>query len=176
MMARENVRAHLLDIMYAQSGDCYVPKVFVKRRLSMKRLQGVNFNKPSDIVLFAKEALGLPRYTEERVYGLALNGTYDLLAAFDVAKGTAMYAVTTPRKFYMRMLIVGATYGVVLHNHTGSSTVPSDADDAFTLRLMVAGDVLGVRLLDHIIVADGDESFYSYALHDRMDYDALDAL
>lgn len=65
-------------------------------------------------------------------------------------------------RLVMREAIVGRASAMVLcHNHPSGNVRPSRHDDLLTQRLAKACEVMGVRLMDHIIVADG--SFYSYA-------------
>jgi DNA repair protein RadC len=44
---------------------------------------------------------------------------------------------------------------IFLHNHPSGDPTPSQEDHALTARLVSAGDVLGIRVLDHLIVGDG---------------------
>lgn len=54
----------------------------------------------------------------------------------------------------------------VVHNHPGGSLQPSVEDDRFTRRLYSACEVVGVKLLDHLIYTD--RGYYSYFDHDRL--------
>jgi DNA repair protein RadC len=46
---------------------------------------------------------------------------------------------------------------VVVHNHPSGDPTPSGADIQLTRRLVKAGDVLGIEVLDHVIIGDGGE-------------------
>ena len=48
------------------------------------------------------------------------------------------------------------------HNHPSGSTKPSKEDRIITDRIKKAGELLGIKLLDHIIIGDNDE-YYSFA-------------
>jgi DNA repair protein RadC len=44
---------------------------------------------------------------------------------------------------------------ILVHNHPSGDPEPSDEDKALTSRLREAGDILGIRLLDHVVIGDG---------------------
>ena len=44
----------------------------------------------------------------------------------------------------------------VAHNHPSGDPEPSAEDKSFTQRLARAGDLLGIKLLDHVVIGDGD--------------------
>lgn len=49
---------------------------------------------------------------------------------------------------------------IFLHNHPSGDPTPSDEDKTITQRLKEAGELLGIRVLDHIVV--GSEKYYSF--------------
>jgi DNA repair protein RadC len=49
------------------------------------------------------------------------------------------------------------------HNHPSGAPQPSREDRALTTRLVDAGKLMGIALLDHIILGDGNETYYSFA-------------
>lgn len=70
-----------------------------------------------------------------------------------VAKGTVYGAPTTGREVYKAALLSNASEIILVHNHlTMDTPKPSDDDTKTTLKLMEAGELLGVDLLDHLIV------------------------
>lgn len=63
-----------------------------------------------------------------------------------------------PRQVIARALELGATGLILVHNHPSGDPAPSLADRRFTQRLAIAGECLGIRLHDHLVVArDGHE-------------------
>ena len=48
----------------------------------------------------------------------------------------------------------------MLHNHPSGDASPSEEDTAITLRILEAGKLIGIELLDHIII--GDQKFFSF--------------
>lgn len=82
----------------------------------------------------------------------------------EISKGDIAHTVVTPRMVFMPALIANAVSVILAHNHPSGDPTPSADDTMMTMRLRDAGKLLGVRLIDSIIVAAGDESnYYSYA-------------
>lgn len=59
----------------------------------------------------------------------------------------------SPHFFYVITQLFSYTRILVYHNHPSSDLTPSEADLVFTQRMMEAGEVLGIELLDHFIVS-----------------------
>ncbi len=78
-----------------------------------------------------------------------------------IAVGSLNAAIVHPREVFKTALLANAATVIVLHNHPSGDPAPSAEDKAITKRLVEAGQLLGVRVLDHIIVGDGE--FYSFA-------------
>jgi DNA repair protein RadC len=69
-------------------------------------------------------------------------------------------ALLSPREIYQRAITAGAIATVISHNHPSGNVEPSEEVRKITVKIRDAGDIIGVRLLDHIIVSDHD--FYSF--------------
>src|SRR5215510_9626947 len=70
--------------------------------------------------------------------------------------------VTSPAAYPTKPAILSNASSVILsHNHPSGDPHPSQEDRALTVRLVQAGKLLGVEVLDHIIVGDG--LYYSFA-------------
>ena len=77
-----------------------------------------------------------------------------------VSLGSMNESVVHPRDVFRYAVAIGA-YGVVLmHNHPSGDPSPSAADQSLTRRLADAGQILNLRLIDHVIVGGG--SHYSF--------------
>lgn len=109
-----------------------------------------------DVLAFCEDL----KYIEEEVLRIiAVDGMLSYISQRDF-HGLAS-AVYVEMKDIMRYLMrVNASAFFVCHNHR-SSPRPSDEDREFTLKLLEAGDILGIKLVDHIIVSS--RGFYSFA-------------
>ncbi|MBN2233427.1 MAG: DNA repair protein RadC [Deltaproteobacteria bacterium] len=95
------------------------------------------------------EGLGI-----ERFLGLFLDNQHRLLEVEVIHEGTVNMSAVFPREVMARVLHFQAAALIVAHNHPGGSRNPSAADRQLTSDLHRAAETLGVRLLDHLIVAD----------------------
>lgn len=60
-------------------------------------------------------------------------------------------------------LLCGAASFIISHNHPSGTLIPSTQDNKITTRLKQAAEVMGLRFLDHIIIAGDKSGYYSYA-------------
>ena len=67
-------------------------------------------------------------------------------------------SIVHPREVFKRALLQNANSIILLHNHPSGDPKPSKEDVDITNRLIESGDLLGIRVLDHIII--GDENNY----------------
>lgn len=110
---------------------------------------------PEDVVaLCASQLRGLDR---EHFWSLALNTKNQLVRLAEVSVGSLNASIVHPRELYKDAVKVSAAALVVVHNHPSGDPTPSGADIQLTRRLVKAGDILGIELLDHVIIGDGGE-------------------
>lgn len=93
-------------------------------------------------------------HDRERGVLVALDTRHRVIATSVVSIGTAAHTFLAPREVYRDALLVGASAIVVAHNHPSGDASPSDDDRRITRRLALAGETLGIDLLDHVIVGD----------------------
>jgi len=80
-----------------------------------------------------------------------------------ITRGTLDKSMFHPREVYARALTLPAASIVLAHNHPSGDPLPSDDDNAVMRRAIRAGDILGIRVLDFVIVASG--GFFSCLNH-----------
>ena len=100
------------------------------------------------------------RLDAEELHVLALDARRRLLASFCIARGAENIVHCSPRDLYRRLLREGAVATVIAHNHPTGSPVPSPSDIDLTQRLRSAGELVGIALLDHLIIAP--ESYFTF--------------
>lgn len=99
----------------------------------------------------------LPEYGAcpvERLGVVLLDTRHRVLRVQLISTGTADASLAPPRDVFRPALASGAAAIVLFHNHPSGDATPSGDDVALTRRLAAAGEVVGVRLLDHVILAD----------------------
>jgi DNA repair protein RadC len=105
----------------------------------------------------------MPRFSARGVeqFGVVLlDARHRLLKAVPLTVGTLDCSLVHPREVF-RVAFEGSAAAVVLfHNHPSGDPTPSEDDARLTWRLVAAGDLLGVDVLDHLVLADA--SYYSF--------------
>ena len=86
---------------------------------------------------------------------LLLNTKNDVLKVLDISSGGLDGTMADPKDVFRQAVREGATGVVACHNHPSGDPKPSPEDIAVTKRLLEAGDVLGIRVLGHVIFGDG---------------------
>lgn len=87
---------------------------------------------------------------------LTLDGANRLIAKRIISIGTLTSSLVHPREVFAEAITDRAASIVVAHNHPSGNLSPSDADHAVTNQLKQAGNVLGIKLLDHLIITAHD--------------------
>ena len=83
-----------------------------------------------------------------------LNSQNEINAIHRVFQGSLNSSVAQPREIFRSALLNNGAKVMIYHNHPSGNLEPSRADLHFTERLVEAGNILGVEVLDHIIVSD----------------------
>jgi len=96
--------------------------------------------------------------TQEHFYALYLNTRNVPIGLELVSVGSLNASIVHPREVYAPALQLRAASLIVAHNHPSGETDPSADDLVITKRLAEAGEVLGIPLIDHVIVSNGDWS------------------
>jgi DNA repair protein RadC len=92
---------------------------------------------------------------KEHFWALALNTKNRLIETIEVSVGSLNASIVHPRELYKEAVTLSAASLVVVHNHPSGDATPSGADIQLTERLVKAGDVIGIELLDHVIIGEG---------------------
>lgn len=83
---------------------------------------------------------------------LTLDGANRLIAKRVITIGTLTASLVHPREVFAEAITDRAASIVVAHNHPSCNLEPSQADTQITERLKIAGELLGISLVDHIVV------------------------
>ncbi len=128
---------------------------FARRRI---RPAGLKIHLPTDI-------LDLVRHYADRKqeYFLCttLNGANEMIATRVITVGLVNQTQIHPREVFADAISDRAAAIIVAHNHPSGSITHGRADEEITARLLSAGDLLGIRLLDHIIFTHS--AYFSFA-------------
>ena len=103
---------------------------------------------------------------QEELHVLGLDVRQRIILEFVAAIGSVAEVQIDPRDVYRPLIQENAHAAIVVHNHPSGATDPSEADLALTRQLSAVGEIVGIKLLDHLIVAR--DGVYSFARHGRM--------
>ena len=118
----------------------------------------LNFKDASTIADYFMEELS--HLEQEQMVLLMLDTKCRLLARQFISKGSINCSVISPREIFLLALQHHAVFIILLHNHPSGDPSPSEEDKSFTKRISLGGELVGIRLLDHIIV--GDRCYVSF--------------
>jgi DNA repair protein RadC len=123
------------------------------RRVAARRLHpGAAIRGPADV--FAHFHPTLRHETHEKFITLLLDGRQRVVREHVVSQGTLTASLVHPREVFRPALRESAAAMILVHNHPSGDPTPSPEDREVTRRLVRAGDLLGVRVLDHVVVAE----------------------
>ena len=80
-----------------------------------------------------------------------------------VSVGSLTASVVHPREVFKPAILGNAAAVICGHKHPSGDPQPSQEDRALTTRLVDAGKLLGIQVLDHVIVGDGTAGYFSFA-------------
>ena len=90
---------------------------------------------------------------QENVMVVSLNSLHEIIQTRIISIGLVSEALVHSREVFRGAILDNAESIVLIHNHPMSNRVkPSQADKSMTLRLRQAGEILGIKVWDHIIV------------------------
>lgn len=92
---------------------------------------------------------------QEHFILMTLNGGNRLINTHLISKGTLTASLVHPREVFSKAIEDNAASIIVAHNHPSGSLEPSQADNTVTVRLQEAADIIGVKLVDHLIITKG---------------------
>ena len=94
-------------------------------------------------------------YKKEHFVSLMINAKGEIIEETEVSIGDLCSSSSHPRDVFVDAVKRSAGSVVFLHNHPSGDPSPSDTDIQTTKRLIEAGTILGIPVLDHIIIGDG---------------------
>ena len=142
-----------------QASSLYYAMKLGRRACSMPIQAGERFSNSKD--LFQRYRARFYFCSREHFYSLHLNSKNRLIREVLVSIGSLNTSVVHPREVFTPAVRDSAAALIFVHNHPSGDPAPSKEDDECTLRLVSAGRILGIRVLDHIIF--GHESYYSFS-------------
>lgn len=129
------------------------------RRMAFDDVKGEQIKSPASLVNWLKSEIGTQ--LQEMFLVVYLNQQLRIITHRILFQGTINEAAVYPREIFKEALLLNSTSLMFAHNHPGGDITPSSADIALTVKLMKVADLMGVKVLDHIIVSGND--YFSFA-------------
>lgn len=145
--------AEVADIPLAKAGQLVAAFELGRRfhaRANGRPLYIRNLDQASEYLL------GMGYGSKEQLRGLYLNSRYRVVHDELISVGTLTSSVVHPREVFRPAIDHGAVAVIIAHNHPSGSIEPTEADMQVTARLKAVGELLGITLLDHLIMAADD--------------------
>ena len=132
----------------------------IGRRHASRRLSpGSPLSDASEV--YAQFFMRLRDLPQEQFLVVILDARQRWVRSVEVSRGTLTSSLVHPREVFRQAIRDAAASILLVHNHPSGDPTPSEADRQITERLVVAGDLLGVPVLDHVIIAE--QGFFSFA-------------
>lgn len=125
-----------------------------KRLRNYRNDHKLKINKPQDAVEIIMEDM---RYLKkEHLKVIFLNTKNIIIDVSDLSIGSLNSSVVHPREIYSEAIRKSSSSIIVCHNHPSGDPTPSNEDISITKRLQEVGKLVGIDLLDHLIIGDGN--------------------
>lgn len=135
-----------------------------RRSLSTKSESPAKFKNPQDIYeYYAPLIAGLKL---ELFKVAAVDGRNILIKDTTISKGILDASIVHPREVFKFALNENASALFLIHNHPSGILKPSEDDLKITERLRSAGELMGIRIIDHVIIAE--HGYYSFSQHNLL--------
>lgn len=128
-----------------------------KRIWRMNLSSGISFNSPEAIASYYMEELRHASVEKTKVMFLNTKGA--LIRDMEISSGTVNASCLSSREIFINALKYEAVNLVLIHNHPSGVPTPSPEDISITKSVKQAGDFIGIKLIDHVII--GDNCFVS---------------
>lgn len=126
---------------------------FAKRYGEERFEPGQSFRGSYDVYAHFRERLA--EETVEHFIVVLLDNKNRKLKEVLISKGSLTSSIVHPRDVYMPVIRESAAAVVYVHNHPSGDATPSKEDLEITRRLREVGELVGVRVLDHIVIGKG---------------------
>jgi DNA repair protein RadC len=94
---------------------------------------------------------------------LILDGKNRITSIHQVSQGSLNQSIVHPREVFKAAILANGAAIILAHNHPTGDTIPSQEDIEVTKRLKEGGELLGIKVLDHVVIDTESEAYYSFS-------------
>lgn len=143
-------------------GECKAAQILAAVELGKRVISGVHKDKPkitspsdvADVLM-----LEMAHLKKEHFKIVMLNTKNQIISIQNISIGSLNSSIVHPREVFKEAISRSSASIILVHNHPSGDPTPSKEDIAITRRLAEGGDILGIKVLDHIII--GNNRFIS---------------
>ena len=139
-------------------------KFFVSTILERKHVKETGktykLDSPQSVALMTADHLNLKDCDKEHFVVACLSHKLTLNAICTISVGCLTCTIVHPREVFKPAILSSSSSIILIHNHPSGDPTPSKEDKDITDRLVKAGEILGIEVVDHIIV--GDQGYISF--------------
>lgn len=139
----------------------YKTRLTENKRVVLEKEVSINYpdltssiKSPDDVVNVGKGFMRIHEEPEEYMYMICMNTKNRVIGVFEISHGSVNASIVNPREVFQKALLANAVSIILIHNHPSGDPTPSNEDIQVTKRLIEAGKIVGVEVLDHIIIGD----------------------
>lgn len=128
----------------------------ISERYSREKLNSkISLNSPKQIFEYLREKIGKEK---KECFVILYFDTRNNLIVDDISVGTLNASLIHPREVFNKAILNNASHMVLAHNHPSGDHTPSVEDITTTKRLIEAGVIIGITVIDHIVVTNSSYS------------------
>ncbi len=131
------------------------------KRMMAQKGSGTRTKMKSSRDFFEQYGPFMRNLRKEVVKVVLLNPKLHVIKDLTISEGSVNQSIVHPREVMIPAIKESASSIVLLHNHPSGDPVPSSADIEITHRVSKTGEIIGIKLIDHIII--GQDDYYSFA-------------
>tara|TARA_R110002050_G_scaffold107585_3_gene218102 strand:- start:747 stop:1202 length:456 start_codon:yes stop_codon:yes gene_type:complete len=139
----------------------YIQEVEIRYKNATPKNERPKITSSRDAYEIAKTAIGDLIDYKEAFFIILLNNSNEVLGISKISEGGITGTVVDVRLVFQLGLKTHAVGMILAHNHPSGTLKPSQADISLTKKLKDAGELLDIKVLDHLIVTT--ESYFSFA-------------
>lgn len=139
----------------------YKTKLTENKRVELEKEVSTNcpdlvsvIRSPEDAVTIGKGFMHIHEEPEEYMYMICMNTKNRIIGVFEISHGNVNSSIVGVREIFQKALLANAVSIILMHNHPSGDPTPSREDINATKRIVEAGKLIGIEVLDHIIVGE----------------------
>lgn len=127
----------------------------LSKRLNYEECLDLNvIDRPKALITWLNKEIGSSQ--QEQFMVVYLNTKNRIITYRILFKGTIDSSLIHPREIFKEALLLSSSKILLVHNHPSGDTTPSDADIKSTYKIIEAGNLMGIKVIDHIIVTSNN--------------------